>query len=109
MWYVLACIIPATRNETSPPPAGAGTGEVERPYCVVVPNSTVTCVSAGSVIVQLATSGWVVGWTEAERVTGSVADIDLLLELNTLTPTLSRREREKSEEETQSCRNQWPD
>jgi hypothetical protein len=74
MWYVLAAIIPATRIETGPPPGGAGTGAVERPYCVVSPNSTVTVVSAGSVIVQLATSGWLVGWTEADRSAGSVAD-----------------------------------
>src|SRR6266542_2300104 len=67
MWYVVAAFIPGTRIETGPPPAGAGTGEVGRPYCVVGPNSTVTVVSAGSVIAQRATSGWVVGWTEAER------------------------------------------
>jgi len=70
MWYVVVAFIPATRIETGPPPAGAGTGEVERPYCVVVPNSTVTCVSAGIVIVQLATSGWVVGETLPERSAG---------------------------------------
>jgi hypothetical protein len=47
---------------------------VDRPYCVVVPNSTVTCVSAGSVIVQRATSGCVVGWTEPEKLSGCGSD-----------------------------------
>src|SRR5512143_3772970 len=31
MWYVVDAIIPATRIDTEPPPAGAGTGAVERP------------------------------------------------------------------------------
>jgi hypothetical protein len=30
MWYVVDALIPATRIVTGPPPAGAGTGEVER-------------------------------------------------------------------------------
>src|SRR5688500_1745859 len=68
--YVDAAFIPATKDETEPPPAGAGTGAVERPYFVVSPTSTTARESAGSVAVNRATSGWLVGWTEAARSPG---------------------------------------
>src|SRR5688572_14384409 len=73
--YVEAAFMPATKDETAPPPAGAGTGAVERPYFVVSPNSTTACEPAGSVAVNRATSGWLVGWTEAENSPGAASDM----------------------------------
>lgn len=79
MWYVVPAIIPATRIVTGPP-GGAGTGEVDRSYKVVVPNSTVTSAAAGTVIVKIATCGMLgAGVIEAERAGGAVSDIDVLL------------------------------
>src|SRR5438309_6547430 len=73
-WYVVDAIIPATRIVTGPPPGGAGTYEVTRPYAVVGPNSTRTCESLGIEIVKIATCGMFgAGVIVARRAPGSVA------------------------------------
>ena len=59
--------MPATRIETVPPPEGAATDQVDRPYVVSSPNSMDTVEPAGAVKVYFATRGLLVGATEEEN------------------------------------------